>query len=889
MVRDTGRQPSDSENTAAGQLSGALVQARVITGGVHQVVSSRPTVPLPYRAGIAPSRAASFQDRMAFHQLMAVLGQGDTAELTSADAVRTAVVSGLGGVGKTQLALHYADTLWASGELDLLVWVTAGSRAAILSSYARLAADLTGLEDAETEDGAQRLLEWLANTSARWLVVLDDLQSPGDLRELWPPVTPTGQVLVTTRRRDAAFRGHRRRLLEVGVYTPEEARAYLLDLLGERPHLLEGAADLTARLGYLPLALSQAGAYMLDRDLSCAGYAERLADRRRRLGTLLPETDELPDEHRTTVAATWSMSIEQANAAQPAGVARPLLEVASCLDPNGCPVEVFASPSVLAAVAAAAGRDVTPEDTRDGLACLQRFSLLSIGVGGPSRVVRVHALVQRAARDHIAADRSPGLTRAVADGLVESWPEIERDTSFGQVLRANAEALREAGGEHLWSRDAHPVLFRVGASLGENGLAAQAAEYFERLLYDRLDVVGPEHPGILTIRHEWAYWTGEAGDPHEAVSALGRLLVDQLRVLGPNHPSTLATRHSMARWRGEAGAAADAVAALEKLLVDQLKILTPEHPSILTTRHNIAHWRGAAGDPHAAAALLEELLGDQERILGPDHPHTLTTRHNIAHWHGAAGNTTRALAALRELLADRLRVLGPSHPSTLVNRHEIAYWHGESGSPDEAVRALQELLVDEMNVLGPAHTITLATRHEIAHWYGVIGRSVEATKRLHELLLDQLRTLSPDHPTISITRNNFALWSGGSDQSSSALAALQAAFLGRSQVLGASHPSTLAIRHQIAHWRGVGGDPGGAAEALEELLVDHVQVLGPDHPRTLIIRHNIAHWRGVAGDPAGAARALRELLAERSRLLGPDHPSTVTTRECLEYWLKVSR
>jgi hypothetical protein len=174
-----------------------------------------------------------------------------------------------------------------------------------VSSYARLAADVTGIEDSDPDSGARRLVEWLASTSARWLIVLDDLAHPHDLRGLWPPATPTGRVVVTTRRRDAALRGHGRRMIEVGIFTPGEAHAYLREVLADQPHLLDGAAELAEALGYLPLALAQAAAYMLDRLLSCADYRERFTDRWRRLAVLLPEPEVLPDDHRATVAATW--------------------------------------------------------------------------------------------------------------------------------------------------------------------------------------------------------------------------------------------------------------------------------------------------------------------------------------------------------------------------------------------------------------------------------------------------------------------------------------------------------------------------------------------------------------------------------------------------------
>ncbi|MEV5540077.1 tetratricopeptide repeat protein [Saccharopolyspora shandongensis] len=782
-----------TSNAVSAAISGNVVQANVIEGGVYVNSSGRVPVGLPYRAGSFPPRAATFQGRDVIGVLARVLESQDAA------ASDSAVVSGLGGVGKTQVALDYADRVWASGRAELVVWVTASSREAITSSFARLAGELTGLDDADPELGAQRLLEWLAATPTRWLIVLDDLQRPRDLRGLLPPATRTGQVVMTTRRRDAALRGHGRRMIEVGVFTPGEADAYLQAALADQPSLLDGAAQLGAEVGYLPLALAQASAYMRDRALSCADYRQRLTDHRR-LASLMPESDALPDDHRETVAATWSLSMEQANCLEPPGVAGPLLQVASLLNANGIPLELFTTEAITCLLTSTLGRDISQEQARDGLGCLHRLSLITLDRSAASQEVRTHALVQRATRDTLAPPQRAVVTRAVADALRQVWPEVERDTVLGQVLRGNADALFHVGGEHLWQPDGHPVLFRAGNSLGDAGLVAHAQDYYRRLQTTAHTHLGPDHPDTLTTRHNLAFWRGEAGDAAGAAAAFEELLADRLQVLGPDHPDTLRTRSDLARWRGNSGDPAGAAAALEELLADRLRVLGPDHPDTLRTRHNLAFWRGEAGDPVGAVTALEELLPDRLRVLGPDHPDTLATRSNLARWRGNSGDPAGAAAALEELLADRLQVLGPDHPDTLRTRHNLARWCGKAGDATGAAAALKEVLADRLRVLGPDHHDTLRTRHNLAFWRGEAGDPVGAVTALEELLPDRLRVLGPDHP------------------------------------------DTLRTRHNLAFWRGEAGDPVGAVTAFKKLLADQLRVLSPDHPDIPTTRHNLARW-----------------------------------------------
>lgn len=208
-------------NAVTGQVSGFAVLAGTVNDGVHVHLPPRHAVEWPHRFGHVPPLAASFRHRAA-----------SSVVLTSDGPVSGGVLSGLGGVGKTQLAVDYAENAWAAGDLDLLMWITAASREAIVSGYAGLAAELTGME-LDPENGARRLLAWLAATPKRWLVVLDDVKSPRDLRGLWPPPAGCGRVVVTTRRRDAALPHWRGRAGD-----PGSAVAALEELLADSVRVL---------------------------------------------------------------------------------------------------------------------------------------------------------------------------------------------------------------------------------------------------------------------------------------------------------------------------------------------------------------------------------------------------------------------------------------------------------------------------------------------------------------------------------------------------------------------------------------------------------------------------------------------------------------------------
>ncbi|WP_201295070.1 MULTISPECIES: tetratricopeptide repeat protein [unclassified Nocardiopsis] len=914
----------DFQDTQATTIIGQQVNTHV------RPLQTPPTWPL--LVGQIPAVARHYQQRTITAKLhYALATQPSVALRQSAHGTNAgSVVSGMGGVGKTQLAAAYANQVLAHSRTrtnrppreepdqstgsnpgieaddpgsrpdqtlaaDLVMWVNASNRTNITDAYAREAPSILQRAFDTPEEAAHAFLNWLATTDKRWLIVFDDLVllqpphpdgTPVTLEDLWPPSTGNGRLLITTRDSGHELTELTHAVLDLGVYTPQEADSFLTAALPKTrtDHAPEERADLAELLGRLPLALGLAVAYIANRPgMTIADYTDLFATQSQTLERMFPHQ---ATGYARTIATTWALSIDHANQQIPRGLARPLAAMISLLDAVPIPLAVLTAPPTRAYLASeAAGecptavsstetarddsnlpppspgpaapgteeckRTVPEQDVHDALALLNRLNLITL-TGNSSRAwstVNMHQLVQRATREHTTTRPTRDRVRATAGALIHAWPEVERDTELGERLRAHTRALRSrtiAGRSvegWMWQPNSHPLLFRAGSSLGEAGRARDAVEYWENMVRATEHHLGPDHPDTLTTRANLAHWQGRAGDPASATTAYHELLTDRLRVLGPDHPDTLTTRANLAHWQGRAGDPAGAATAYHELLTEIVRVLGPDHPDTLTTRANLAHWQGRAGDPAGAATAFNTLLTEMLRVLGPDHPDTLTTRANLAHWQGEAGNPAGAATAYHELLTDRLRVLGPDHPDTLTTRANLASWQGEAGNPAGAATAYRDLLTDRLRVLGPDHPDTLTTQGNLARWQGEAGDPAGAATAFNTLLTEMLRLLGPDHPNTLTTRNN------------------------------------------LAHWQGKAGDPAGAATIYHELLTEIVRVLGPDHPNTLTTRNNLAHWQGKAGDPAGAATAYRDLLTDRLRVLGPDHPNTLTTRNNLAHWL----
>ncbi|UZN02834.1 tetratricopeptide repeat protein [Cellulomonas sp. S1-8] len=842
---------------------------------LHQVMPRR-AVNWPVVVGRAPGLASAYQERTA------VL---DVLDAAAGTVVLRQVVAGGGGVGKTQIAagqFHHCDA-------DLRVWVLAGTRAAVLDAYAEAAVrlDLADREEA-AEARAEAFLGFLAGADRSWLVVLDDLQDPADLTGLWPE--GQGRVLVTTRRRDASLSGGGRTVVPVGVYSDQEARTYLTERLGPSyddlpPDALVEVNELAADLGNLPLALAQAAAVMINDAISTAAYRRRLADRLRGLDEVFPQ-DADADGYARTVASTWRLAMDAADQIRPAGLAAPMGCLVAGLNPSGIPEGVLTGRAACELLAASTGREeVSAEDARAALRALHRLSLLDHRPA-PSdpMAVRMHNLTGRAILADLPAPTTiAAVTRTAADGLLEAWPAIEKDTAMAESLRANSRTLLALSPDALLTATdgAHLALFRCGLSMGDVGLVHAAIAYWTslaRLVEARL---GSDHPDTLSSCNNLAGAYESGGDLARAVPLYEQSLADRQRVLGPDHPDTLTSRNNLAHAYESGGDLARAVPLYEQNLADMERVLGPDHPDTLMLCNNLACAYASGGDLARAVSLYEQNLADMERVLGPDDLDTLRSRNNLAGAYELGGDLARAVRLFEQNLADRRRVLGPDHPDTLMSCNNLAGAYESGGDLARAVRLFEQNLADMERVLGPDHPDTLISRNKLGGAYESGGDLARAVRLFEQNLADRQRVLGPDHPDTLISRNNLAhAYESGGDLAR-AVPLYEQNLADMERVLGPDHPDTLMSCNNLAGAYTSGGDLARAVRLSKQNLADVERVLGPDHPHTLHARNNLAYAYRAGGNLVRAVRLFEQNLADRQRVLGPDHPDTLTSRNNL--------
>ena len=824
---------------------------------------------------------------------------------------RVVALTGLGGAGKTSVAVEYAHR--HLGELGVAWQLPAEDPAVLAAGFGELAAQLGA---AEGGDPVAAVHSVLAAGPARWLLVFDNAPDRGSVVSFVPPAG-RGRVLITSRNQIWPPG----QALEVPVLEAEVAAEFLAGRTGDADR--RAALGLAGELGGLPLALEQAAAYVHASGGSLAGYLASFLQRR---PDLLGRGE--PTGYPQTVATTWTLAFE--DLAQAAPGAAGLLRLLAFCAPEAIPLRLLLRPRP--GLAGRLGEQVAPvlgpllEDelaAGDAIAALRRYSLISPPADGS---VSVHRLVQAVTTDQMPTELASRWRQAAA-ALIEAaipadttlpgtWPDCAAllphaqavldltSGGMGQIAQylghsgsypAARDLFRVIADAHT-EADAygaeHPVTLADRASLarwtGLAGDAAAARDQLAALLPLRERVSGPEHPATLAARHELAYWTGQAGDAAAARDLFAALLPLRERVSGPEHPATLSDRSNLARWTGQAGDPAGARDQYAALLPVRERVLGPEHPATLTARHELASWTGQAGDAAAARDQLAALLPVRERVSGPEHPATLAARANLAYWTGQAGDAAAARDLFAALLPVRERVLGPEHPATLTTRAELAYWTGEAGDAAAARDQYAALLPIRERVQGAEHPDTLTTRAHLARWTGHAGDAAGARDQVAALLPIRERVQGTEHPDTLIARHELAYWTGEAGDAAGARNQVAALLPIRERVQGAEHRGALFARHELAYWTGEAGDAAGARDQFADLLPIRERVQGTEHPDTLTTRHELARWTGEAGDAAGARDQLAALLPIRERVQGTEHPDTLTTRGNLAHWTEMA-
>jgi tetratricopeptide (TPR) repeat protein len=531
----------------------------------------------PVVAGSVPQAPPAFQPRDDLMTRLRVHGPG-------VSVVRA--VTGLRGVGKTQLAAAYARECIDAG-WRLVAWVNAEDTPSILAGLEAVAARL-GIDKPGTalETIATEVRNRAEADGEKCLLVYDNVTNPAELRP-YLPAAGKSQVIVTSTQASALSLGDP---TEVAVFTEQEARDFLAGRCGHGDP--SGADDVARELGHLPLALAQAAAVIRTRRLSYGIYLTRL--RAYPVQRYLPATK--TDPYPRGVAEAILLSIDTVVAADQTGLCADLLAVISLLSADGVSRDLLYHGQPDNALAA------DEEVIDEALANLADASLVTFGgEDASSPAVTAHRLVMRITRERRAheGDIVTIGTKAAAtlvnarDLLGEEWPWDRR--------KADRDLVQQV--------------------IGLNDCLSPYLEADDEAVTETL----------LTLRGWGRWYLAALGDSLGQVIEISEALVaDNERVHGQSHPDTLSSRNGLACAYQDAGRLAEAVPLYERALTGRPAVLGEDHPQTLGSLSDLADAGWESGELDRVIPLYARALAGFERVLGPDHPDTVIVRENLA-------------------------------------------------------------------------------------------------------------------------------------------------------------------------------------------------------------------------------------------------------------------
>ncbi len=706
----------------------------------------------------------------------------------------TQVLCGLGGVGKTQLAVEYAYR--HARDYRLVRWIRADEPATLVADYAALAGELRlpTAEDRNQQQNLEAVRDWL-NQNSGWLLVFDNAEGPGAVRDLLPQAD-TGHVLITSR--NPNWRGCAS-AVKLSPLQPGDAVGFLLKRTGQPDR--EAAALLADELGCLPLALEQAGAYIDANAVLFADYLRLFRERRR----LLWAREREPAGYQGKVTTTWNLAIEQVRRGCPA--AADLITFAAFLAPDEIPLILFrpGAKHLPKRLAEAITDDLQMNDL---IGALRRYSLVD-GSGG---TFAIHRLVQAVTRESMSQAECARWTAGALEATLaalpddakapEQWPRIRRLVPHGVSVLYHAEAA----GVCLKARA--DLGTTLGIYLTDQAQLAQAEPLLRQALEQTRKLARPGSPEVAGKMNDLAILLRRRGKYAETEKLYRETLTLRERRLGAEHPDVAQTLNNLGTLYYEWGRFSKAESALTQALAIREKKLGEQHQAVAVTANILGAVYYRLGRYAEAESLYRRALTIRERTLGPDHPDVSTSLNNVALVFRVQKRYLEAEPLLRRALAIRERTQGSEHPGVaqvLNNLALVTKLQGQCGEAEQLYR--RALAIDEKRY-GPDHQEVAQSQTNLALLLTECGKTTEAESLLRRALATLESACGPDHPLIAKCLAGLGAVCAAQRRRTEAETLYQRALKMRRQLLGDKHPDVAETRRALAELRAPKKKPG---------------------------------------------------------------------------------
>ncbi|KAN0087042.1 hypothetical protein V8E54_000730 [Elaphomyces granulatus] len=671
--------------------------------------------------------------------------------IVSKDRVRKMAITGLGGVGKTQIALEIAYQIRDKKPEFSIFWIPATSVEKIEQAYMGIGERLRlqGVTPADMKKAVKAHLS--SEKTGPWLLIIDNLDdmnmwttSDGlsPVLKTYIPQSKYGFVLFTTRNQQLATSLVGPEV--IGIHEMDDKMATdLLRVSLIRKDLVNGSqttTQLLRQLSCLPLAIVQAASYMNQTGVSVATYLSLLEKQENEIVELLSQDFE--DEWRyaeskNPVAVTWLISFHQIQKLN--CLAADYLSFMSCIDPRDIPLSLLPP-------------DISQVKQQIALGLLKAYSFIT--GQADDQTLSLHRLVHLATRNWLQSR-----------GILEQWT-VNTGKRLMDIFPSHAHENRISWRKYLPhalfilqskefqndTQDREDLVQKVAKCLSRDGRYHEAEVLFKEVFEKRRKRLKNDDNEMLSSMAWMASTYLDQGRWTEAEKLFVQVMETFKTVLGPEHPDTLTSMANLASTFLNQGRWTEAEKLDVQVIETRKTVLGPEHPDTLASMHNLASTYRDQGRWTEAEKLFLQVLETEKTVLGPEHPDTLTSMANLALTFWNQGRWTEAEKLFVQVMETEKTVLGPEHPGTLTSMTNLASTYRDQGRWTEAEKLFVQVMETKKTVLGPEHPGTLVSMSNLSHTLKELGRHAEALSLLQDCVQLREQRLGPTHPyTISDT------------------------------------------------------------------------------------------------------------------------------------------
>jgi tetratricopeptide (TPR) repeat protein len=709
-------------------------------------------------------------------ELSAALAANHTAAITQA-------IHGLGGIGKTQLAVEFVYR--NRHRYEIVWWIEAEQTATLEAGYRALgsAVGVPGLDGQNAETVRELVRSWL-ETNGEWLLVFDNARSAEEVREFLPR-SAAGHVLITSR---SSHWGELANELSLAVL-PRDESAALLAKRTERDEP-DAAAQLADELGDLPLALVQAAGYIAAAGISIADYLDLYRSHREELWKRESAPGDYPAQQ--TVATCWNLALEH--------LPEPsigLLRLCSFLGPDSIPRMLFEQ-----------GRAYLPDPLADALAdplqrndavrALRDYSLIE----ADDTSLSMHRLLQAVVRDQLDMEQEQNWAGAALRLVNELFPFQDKDPGTWEASeRLLPHALAAAG--HAERLEVIPetagrLVNECGLFLKLRGQYRGARTLLERAIASDEKAYEPGHPEFAILYSNLAAVERDLGNPKAARTLIERAIEIEQQEYAPDDPK-LATHYSnLAMVEQDLGDPEAARTLLERTIEIEEQAYAPDDPALAVSYSNLATVERSLGNLVAARTLLERAVEIEEQAYEPGHPTLAVSYSNLAMVEKDLGNLEAARTLLERARKIWERVYEAEHPTLAVSYSNMAIIERRLGNPKVARGLLERAIEIEEKAYEAGHPTFAVSYSNLATAEVELGNLKEARRLLERAIEIEEKAYEADHPTRAVSYWNLAMVEQDLRNPEEAVTLVRRAHSIRQKKLGEEHPDTKRAARWLA-------------------------------------------------------------------------------------------